>query len=319
MILVCGEALVDVFVGRAEQSTFPATIVPGGSPFNVAIGLARLGAPAGYLGGLSTDCFGAHLAAMLEREGASLEFARRLAAPTTLSIVATDETGSPRYSFHGEGAADRLLRPADLPKVLPDDVSALTFGSYSIAVEPTGSTLLELARRERGRRVISLDPNVRPGIVGDLAAWRARFEQFLACASIVKASEEDIALGWGEGANPASLARSWLEKGATLVVLTRGGEGAIAYARSGDVARRGRPVAVVDTVGAGDTFHAALLARLRSRGLRSPSALASLTPDALADVIDYAVSASSITCARKGADLPRAAEVDDVMRKDRPA
>jgi fructokinase len=161
MILVCGEALIDLFVSPPEGADMPARAVPGGSPFNVAVGLARLGIPTAFLGGISRDPFGAFLSDRLAREGVDDRFIVRSDRPSTISIVATGADGQPSYAFHGEGAADRSLQPAHLPAALADDIQALTFGSYSMAIEPAGATLAALARREHGRRVISVDPNVR--------------------------------------------------------------------------------------------------------------------------------------------------------------
>lgn len=310
MILVCGEALIDLFVDLGGPGdAMAARAVPGGSPMNVAIGLARLGVAAGFLGGLSRDAFGARLAALLEREGVSLTLAPRLAARTTLSVVAADAHGRPAYGFYGEGGADVALAAGDLPAVLPEATTALTFGSYTLAVDPVGAAFLELARRERGARVVSLDPNVRPTVTPDRAAWRRRFEAFLDCAAIVKASDEDIALGYGAEADLDRVAADWLTRGARLVVVTRGREGALGFTRAARIAVPGRAVAVVDTVGAGDAAHAALLARLDGQGLLTHERLAALTPAQVEDALAYANAAAALVCARRGADPARADEI----------
>jgi len=144
MIVVCGEALIDLFVGPVEGAEMPARAVAGGSPFNVAIGLARLGVDVAFLGGISRDRFGALLASTLVREGVDDRFLVRTDRLSTISMVATDDNGQPSYAFPGEGAADRWLALADLPATLPPDVLALTFGSYTMAVEPVGSALAAL-------------------------------------------------------------------------------------------------------------------------------------------------------------------------------
>ena len=161
MILVCGEALIDLFVGPAEGAEMPARAVAGGSRFNVAIGLARLGVDASFLGGISRDRFGALLARTLVREGVDDRFLVRtdrlstISMPgcresgtawlTRISMVATDDNGQPSYAFHGERAADRSFALTNLPAELPPDVQALTFGSYTMAVEPVGSAFAALA------------------------------------------------------------------------------------------------------------------------------------------------------------------------------
>ncbi|WP_372425721.1 carbohydrate kinase family protein [Salinarimonas chemoclinalis] len=318
MILVCGEALIDLFVGDDDGTALAARAVPGGSPFNVAIALARLGRETGFCGGLSTDRFGEVLAGRLARDGVDLSLAPRLPAPTTIGVVAPRPNGDVSYAFHGHGAADRSITGADLPAALPEGVRALAFGSFSLAVDPAGAAYLALARREAERRVVSLDPNLRAMVTPDLAAWRARLADFLAVADIVKASGEDLADGFGiDPADEAALA-AWAEArlagGARLVVATLGAAGVRAFLRTaqGTAMRAvaGRSVTVADTVGAGDTLHAGLLARLDARGLLDRAGLERLAPDDVADALDFAVRAASITCERPGANPPTLAEVE---------
>lgn len=310
MILVCGEALVDLFAGAAEGIEMPARLVAGGSPFNVAIGLARLGVEAAFLGGVSRDGFGRLLADVLKREGVDDRYLVRTDRLTTISAVTTGADGHPSYSFHGEGAADRSLGLQDLPASLPDTVRALTFGSYTLAVEPAGSAYAALAEREKGRRLISVDPNLRPTAIGDMSGWHGAAERFYRAATIIKASDEDIRIAWDGQLTVAEAAAYWLDLGAALVVVTRGEHGATAFFASGQVSVPGQRVAVRDTVGAGDTFHAALLARLAQTGRLSPEAVAVLDSQAIAELLTYATAAAAITVTRPGADLPRAAEVD---------
>lgn len=313
MILVCGEALVDLFAGAGEGSEMPARIVAGGSPFNVAIGLARLGVEASFFGGVSRDGFGSLLADRLVREGVDSRYLVRTERLTTISVVATGKDGQPSYSFHGEGAADRSLTAADLPPVLPGTIRALTFGSYTMAVEPVGSAFAVLAERERGRRVISVDPNLRPTVIGDMAGWSVAAERFYRAATVIKASDEDIRIAWDGQRTIAEAAAYWLELGARLVIVTQGGQGATAFSAGGRVSVPGHRVAVQDTVGAGDTFHAALLARLAQTDRLSPEAIAGLDREALAGLLTYAGAAAAITVTRRGADLPTAAEVEAAM------
>lgn len=319
MILVCGEALIDLFVGGpATGGGLPATAAAGGSPFNVAVGLARLGAPAGYFGGLSRDAFGAFLAERLDADGVDTAFAKRSAKPTPLVVVSTDAAGIPAYTIHAHDCADRDVTEADLPAALGPEVDALATGSYALAVEPVAGALLALAEREGARRVVSLDPNLRPDIVGDLGRWRDRFERFVRTASIVKLSEEDLRAAYGPEENPEERAWRWLRAGVALVVLTRGTDGATAYHAAGAFHEPSSAVAVADTVGAGDTFHAALLARLRQRDLLRRDALAALDPAAVRDALRYAAAAAGVTCTRRGADMPNADEVRAALERDPP-
>jgi fructokinase len=307
MFMVCGEALMDVFSAgdSAEGVTLDARV--GGSPFNVARGLARLGCEVGFLSALSTDFLGERLMAALRAEGVDTRCVARLAAPTTLSLVGVDAQGAPAYAFHGHGCADRQLRP-ELLADLPAAVQALHFGSYAMVVEPTGGTLRALAAAERGRRLIAYDPNVRLNVEPDLERWRATVEGMAASADLVKVSAEDLELLY-PGQSAADVAQRWLSLGSTLVVVTRGGDGALAW-RAGEQLQVSAPAtAVVDTVGAGDTFQAALLAALgRCDALRS-QALAELDPQRLQQALAYAARAAALTCSRRGADMPRAAEL----------
>ncbi|WP_186420179.1 carbohydrate kinase [Bosea sp. CS1GBMeth4] len=309
MILVCGEALVDLFLDPPEGAQMAGRAVAGGSPFNVAIGLARLGVPAGFLGAISRDGIGAMLAERLRQEGVETRFIARSDRLSTISAVATGADGQPSYGFHGEGAADRFLMPADLPAALPPEVEALSFGSYSMAVEPTGSTLALLAVREQGRLAISVDPNLRPGVVPDMALWARAAERFYRVATIVKASEEDVRIAWGGRLSLQDAAAYWLGLGAKLVVITRGAEGAVGFCAAGQVELAARPVAVRDTVGAGDSFHAALLARLSQTGRLGLDTVAALDLSALRELLAYAATAAAITVGRHGADPPCASEV----------
>ncbi|TGD95456.1 carbohydrate kinase family protein [Methylobacterium nonmethylotrophicum] len=308
MILVCGEALIDLFVETVrpspERAGLPALAVAGGSPFNLAIGLSRLGATSGFLGGLSGDAFGRMLADRLTAEGVDLAFARESARPTPLAIVSTGPDGHPAYTFHAEACAHADLTTADLPATLPDAVEAIALGSFSLVAEPVGTAYAALAAREARRRVISLDPNLRLGLIPDLQRWHARFDDLVAHADIVKLSDEDLRAAYGAGADEGEIARAWLDAGVALVVVTAGPDGARAYRAGGSLAVPGRTVAVIDTVGAGDTFHAALLARLDRDGRLSRDAILGLGPEALAEILAEAVAAASLTCTRLGADLP---------------
>ena len=284
--------------------------VAGGSPFNVAVGLARLGVRTAFLSGISRDPFGAFLVDRLAREGVDGGFLVRTDRPSTISIVATADDGQPNYAFHGDSAADRSLQLTHLPSTLPDDIQALTFGSYSMAVEPVGTTFAALARREHGRRVISVDANVRPTVVSDMQSWTVAAERFYRTATMIKASDEDVRVAWGGRVSIADAASYWLECGARLVVVTEGAKGATAFSAAGSVSVPGRSVVVRDTVGAGDTFHAALLAQLAKTDRLHPDAVAALDPSAIRELLAYGTAAAAITVSRDGADLPTAADID---------
>lgn len=308
MFLVCGDSLFDFFLDDEDgpgSARFAARA--GGSPFNVAVGLSRLGCDAGLLTGLSDDMLGRRLAKVLAAEGVSTRYAVPTRRPTTISLVGLDAAGVPEYQFYGAGSADTGLAPADLP-VLGDDVDGLHFGSYSIAVAPVADALATLAGREAGR-FVSLDPNVRPSIEPDMDVWRARIDALLPAVDVVKISAEDLAL-LHPGRDAEGFAADTIGRGPRLVVVTDGGETAHGFTAGGHRAAVRPPrVAVIDTVGAGDTFEAALLAGLLGHAEGPAAAVASLDAAGLAALLDRAARAAAITCSRRGADLPRAAEL----------
>lgn len=312
MILVCGEALIDLFIGGPSSTGLAAEAVAGGSPFNVAIGLGKLGRPAAFLSTLSEDAFGAFLFEKLTAAGVSTAYVQRCPNQTTLSVVATDAAGHPHYAFYAGNSADRALTPEALPPTLPAEVKAIAAGSYALGVEPVASAIETLLKREAQARVISLDPNVRPRVVGDLTRYRERFERLLAHAAIVKASDEDLELLY-PGQDLVAVARGWLKKGPSLVVVTRGAEGPLAVFGDKVIARPAPRVEVVDTVGAGDTFHAGLLAwfdrqdRLTRKGIDA-SGEAEITA-----ALDFAAAAASVVCTRRGANPPSWDEVTQFM------
>ena len=307
MFLVCGEALYDLFMEPSAGFDLRFDGRIGGSPFNVAIGLARLGRKAALFGGLSTDFLGQRLAAALAADGVDTRFLLRKAAPTTLSLVGLTVDGVPVYAFYGRGAADRLVEVAELP-ALDASVAALHFGSYSLAVRPTGDAFAALAARERRRRLICVDPNVRLNVEPDLEVWRTRIAALAAHADLLKVSSEDLAALY-PGRPAEAMAADWLAGGVRLVVVTRGADGAVAFTGRDRVAIPAEAVAVVDTVGAGDSFQAALLCALDELGCASRAGLESLAEPMLRRCLAFAGRAAAITCTRRGAALPRRCEL----------
>lgn len=307
MIVVSGEALMDVFDAGATATGQALDARLGGSPFNVAVGLARLGRPVAFFGGLGRGFLGDRLARALADEGVDLRCVQRLDAPTTLGLVGLDAHGVADYAFYGQGAADRLLTPAALDAV-PAAAVAYHVGSYALVVEPTGSTLRALVAREHRRSVVACDVNVRLNVEPDLDTWRQCVQWMAAHVSLLKLSDEDFDRLY-PGASPDAQAAAWRAQGVDLVVMTRGAQGAWAWSAHGrhDVAPV--PVTLVDTVGAGDTFQAALLTALAERGLLTRAALAALDTATLAAVLGFAARAAALTCGRRGADLPRRAEL----------
>lgn len=310
MFVVCGEALYDMFVtGEGTNGQFGVDARPGGSPFNVAFGMARQGAGVGLLTGLSTDAMGGRLAAMLTDEGVETRYLVRTDRRTTLSVVDLDPSGAPAYAFYGTDSADCGLTAADLPP-LGDDVTGLHFGSYSIAVPPVADALAGLAQRE-AHRFISLDPNVRATIQPDPAVWKARIDHLRRLARMVKVSEEDLELLY-PGSAPIDIARDWAAEGPAMVVVTQGGGDVLAVRGADTLQVATDRVEVIDTVGAGDTFQATLLTAMTQHP-DPATALSTMPREAVEALLRRAAAAAAITCSRRGADLPVTADIDTFL------
>lgn len=312
MYLVCGEALFDFFSendasGLASKVNFKA--IAGGSPFNVAVGLRRLGVDAALLAGLSTDYLGRRLLQVLQDEGVCQDYLLDFAAPTTLAMVAVGTNGSPQYSFRGEGCADRQLQSQHLPALGPE-VRGLHIGSFSLVVQPIADTLLALVRRESGRRLISLDPNVRLNPQPDIDLWRARIATLVELADLIKVSDEDLHLLYPDQ-DPARVIEGWLQHRCQLVFLTRGGEGASVFSQAhGSWSASACEVKIADTVGAGDTFQAALITWLTEQQLDSVEGVKQLGREQIDRMLKFAVQAAALTCSKTGPDLPYRKQLD---------
>jgi len=300
MILCCGEALIDMLPVAGSTAFAPHA---GGAVFNTAIALGRLGAPTGFFSGLSADFFGDLLRASLAEARVDTTPCVTANRPCTLAFVRLVE-GQASYAFYDENTAGRLLTEADLPDVTPE---ALFFGGISLVVEPCAAAYEALMRREAGHRVTMIDPNIRPGFVTDEAAYRARLGRMLALADIVKLSLED--LGWLAGADGEGFVQRLLAAGTSLVLLTDGGKGATAITRHHRLTEPARRVAVIDTVGAGDTFNAGVLASLQANGALTRAALAGLDADRLQAALALGAAAAAVTVSRAGANPPWPSEL----------
>jgi fructokinase len=317
MIVVCGEALFDVFATQEKTASVDLSACQGGSPFNLATGVARLGGSASFFGGLSRDMFGRKLHAALAAEGVDLAAAPRPDAPTALVMVSVDDRGVPVYTFYGSGTAERMVTRSDLESV-PADVEAVHVGSYCMVVEPVASTLRALVERQRGRSLIVYDPNVRLTIEPDVDKWRESVRWMQRHSDVLKVSEEDIHALY-PGMRVDTFIDESLEAGVALVVVTWGERGVVAVTRSQlAVEVPAVPVTVVDTVGAGDTFQAGLLAWLQRAGKLTRHAVEGLVQDELVEALRFAARAAAITCSRRGADLPYTSELAGADALDMP-
>ena len=308
MILCCGEALIDML--PREAATGETAFVPfaGGSVFNSAIALGRLGVPTGFFSGISSDFFGEVLRDTLARSNVDYSFAAISDRPTTLAFVRLVD-GQARYAFYDENTAGRMLSESDMPFV-DESIDAMLFGCISLISEPCGSVYEALMTRESKKRVMFLDPNIRAGFITDREKHLARMKRMIALADIVKLSDED--LNWfGEHGSHDEIAAEWLKLGPKLIVITKGAHGADAYTAHATVRVPGVKVDVVDTVGAGDTVNAGILVSLHNQGLLNKAAIANLNEDQIHSAIALGVRAAAVTVSRAGANPPWAAEMRD--------
>ncbi|GLS40233.1 carbohydrate kinase [Mesorhizobium tianshanense] len=301
MILCCGEALIDMLPRTTTEGEPAFAPYVGGAVFNTAIALGRLGAPAGFFSGLSSDLFGGQFKDALRASKVSSAYAHTSPRPTTLAFVRLDN-GQATYTFYDENTAGRMLTIDDLPE-LGSEVEAMLFGAISLISEPAGSAYEEFMRREHSRRVMMLDPNIRPNFIPDKAKHLRRIRSMMAMADIVKLSDED--LDWfGEAGSHEDVVRNWLDRGPTLIVVTHGSEGAAGYTRDHKVTVVPDKVKVVDTVGAGDTFNAGILASLHEQGLLSKDVIDNLSEDAIHKALALGAKAAAVTVSRAGANPP---------------
>jgi fructokinase len=307
MLLSCGDALIDFLAVHSTDGREALAPVVGGSCLNIAVGMARLGAPAGFVGGISTDLFGRMIADHASASQVDLQYATRSKHQTTLAFVRS-VGGEPHYAFYDEGTATRnwLYRPGSIPF---DHIEAVHVGSTTLANDQGAAEALAMLGDIRGSATISFDPNCRPKLVTDKARYVERMNAFAALANIVRMSDVDFEFLYG-GHDYEGRAKSWIAEGAGLVVVTRGDKGAVAWhGKVGAIEVSAPVVKVVDTIGAGDSFQAALLFALRAIGRIKAGSLAHASSEELRRVLTFASACAAFTCSRAGADPPRQAEI----------
>ena len=309
MILISGEALIDLIPDPVKQNAYDAVL--GGSPYNVAIGLARLGSKTAFVSRISADGNGEALAAGLAGNGVDLAFVLRDKRPSTLAFVmrGTAKTGS-RYSFYLD--ATSFDGPWPFPATWPEGGRHLHVGSIS-AIDPRhGERVVEALKVARSHATISYDPNIRPLVTPDQPAVAALVERQAALANVVKASEEDLQWLYPARSVEDSLA-AWAALGPRFCVATLGERGALAILDGQRIEVPAPRIDVVDTVGAGDSFMSALLSAMdHDSALGAGASPPSRT--ALERWLRFAAAASAITCTRKGSDPPTRAEVEAALK-----
>jgi fructokinase len=303
VIVTGGEALVDLVDDGGVRRP-----IAGGGPFNTAIAFGRLDVTVGFLGPISRDAYGQILSQQLVAAGVDISLVHWSDAPTPRAVVHKQRDGKNEYTFELAETSLVDLTPDDLP-VLPQEAWAVYVGTLALAIDPPAAAYEALVDREAGRRHIIFDPNVRPAIFGGVASYRARFERLAQLAHLVKLSDDDAAWIY-PGLQNEEVLELILGFGPRIVALTRGANGAVAASADGVVEVAGIPITVADTVGAGDSFGAALITALVDDGVFGPHATEVPDRTVLARAVSYAVAASAITCTRTGAVPPSRDEIE---------
>lgn len=308
MIICCGEALIDMIPSLDQSGDVCLKPHPGGAVFNTAIALGRLGAETHFLSGVSSDLFGKILLTELHKSNVTTDLVVHSDRPTTLAFVELTD-GHATYVFYDENTAGRMLDPQDLPEI-PEAADAMYFGGISLINEPAADFYLALALRESKRRAIMADPNIRANFIVNETRYRKRLEKLIACVDILKVSDED--LDWIVP-GPLTLiekAQVLREKGPEVVILTQGSKGATAFFGEDELVKVSVPkVTVADTVGAGDTFNAGVLACLMQDGFLQRNGLKTVKAGDLKRALEYGANVAAVTVSRPGANPPWANEL----------
>ena len=309
MILCCGEALIDFMpIQKGNSQTFYKPC-PGGSPLNTSVALGRLNHHVGILTGISTDFFGKQLISHLEESSVDCSMVVRSNLDTTLAFV-SDECleGDVEYAFYAKETADRSISVDNLPKSLPDNIEVLEFGSISLVMEPSASSYEKLMLRESTKRFISLDPNIRPYFIPDNFAFQKRFENWLDHVDLLKLSTADLEWLY-PNSNIDDAVSHILSKRVQGVFLTMGEKGSWAYTKNHQIFAETPVVSVIDTVGAGDSFHAGLLYKLAKMDRLKLGQLKEIKEPELQASLQFAMKVAALTCSNIGASSPRIDEI----------
>jgi fructokinase len=307
MILCCGEALIDFLPVRTMEGLHAYRPVVGGSPFNAACGIGRLGGAIGMHTGISSDLFGEMLTSELVRSAVSTRYIHADDRQTTLAFVSLGKD-EPQYAFYDEATSSRMFVPSSV-RPIGAEVTMLQFGSVSLIGDPGASNLEALFHANKGHRVLGIDPNCRPTLVKDKPAYSRRINGMLDAADVIKISRAD--LEWLiEGVDAEAWAKARLAKGATLVAVTDGARGAIGYGHGFSVEQPVVPQPdFVDAVGAGDAFTSGLLFSLQQAGCLTLTGLASIDEAKAKAALALGARIASIVCGRAGSNPPWAKEL----------
>ncbi len=305
MIISLGEALID-FISQKDLN-FEG--FPGGSPMNTSVAISRLGIPCQFLGRISNDMFGIRLIDHLKDNSVGTALVLRTDDPTTLSFVQKQSDGQVNYAFFANDTADRNISTENLNQIkIPTEAKIIHFGSISLSMEPCGSTIFEFLLNNSKKYMLSFDPNIRSSLIPDKEIYMSRFKKLCKISTVLKLSDEDLYWLYPEF-DTDTVINLLLEFGISLIALTTGKTGALLINKNNRVLSPLFDLPVADTIGAGDTFHGALLSYLYKKQWFDRKTLNKLDTEQLKNIGDYANKAAGINCHRSGANPPTKKEM----------
>ncbi|MDI2089848.1 carbohydrate kinase family protein [Commensalibacter oyaizuii] len=309
MIIVCGDVLIDFIPDKTQDGSDCYCPAPGGSCANISVAIGRLGGKVGFMGGISTDFLGDKLMEFLETSNVDTKYVARGPQQTTLAFVELGEE-EPAYAFYDENTVSRLWVRSQSPG-FTDDVNLIHIGSTSLIEPPISEACEQMFKVEKGKRILSIDPNCRPNNTLHPAVYRARMARLTAMADIIKLSKSDLAFLMPDTTFDEAAAM-WISQGTSIVIITRGSQGVLCYLPGQEVisVKPDYIEDVVDSIGAGDTFMAATLAYLQKKNLLSLDKIKSIRVEDITDALEYASVAAAMICQRRGANPPWEKEVE---------
>jgi len=311
MIISLGEALIDFI----SQNELKFEGFPGGSPMNTSIAISRLGIPCQFLGRISNDMFGCRLIDHLHDNSVGTDMVLRTDDSTTLSFVQKQVDGQASYAFFANNTADKNWSNKELDLItLPKETKIIHYGSISLSQEPCGTVISDFLLKNNGKTLLSFDPNIRPSLVPDREKYLKRFQDLCRITSVIKLSDEDLKWIFPDMTTDEAIDHL-LKSGISLIALTTGKTGAWLINETNRVLSPIYDLPVSDTIGAGDTFHGALLSYLYDKDWLARNTLKNLNIDQLREIGDYANIAAGINCSRSGANPPTFSEMEEVSGK----
>lgn len=308
MIIVCGDVLIDFIPDKTKEGSDCYCLAPGGSCANISVAIGRLGGKVGFMGGVSTDFLGEKLMHFLETSNVETKYVARGPQQTTLAFVELGEE-EPAYAFYDENTVSRLWVRSQSPG-FTDDVNLIHIGSTSLIEPPISEACEQMFRIEKGKRILSIDPNCRPGNTLHPAVYRARMARLTAMADIIKLSKSDLEFLMPDTSFDEA-AEMWISQGTSIVLITRGSQGVLCYLPGHKVitVKPDYIDEIVDSIGAGDTFMAATLTYLQKENLLTLDTIKTITEKQIVAALEYAAVAAAMICQRRGANPPWEKEV----------